>query len=235
MGSPKLSSPTSQSNRIKMKTAAILLATTVGLSLAAPQNAPVWTEITGAYKSEPLKVVRPTTEAALAYMKEFLGRTCVRLPPRLTWKVFCQGRVERRQTRQQRLPTKRPGGLEPGLNLAAHAHLQRLPSGATMILVKTQSQMPLLLLPSPGLDLKRETPALCLPRPTWSQSSEESQLTMPVSALPRPSLELLLILPSPATLLSTLPAPRQPRSSSGTPTVLIPPPPMLPKPSLTPP
>merc|ERR1712212_1292928 len=34
MGSPKLSSPTSQSNRIKMKTAAILLATTVGLSLA---------------------------------------------------------------------------------------------------------------------------------------------------------------------------------------------------------
>merc|ERR1711872_626704 len=73
MGSPKLSSPTSQSNRIKMKTAAILLATTVGLSLAAPQNAPVWTEITGAYKSEPLKVVRPTTEAALVYMKEFFG------------------------------------------------------------------------------------------------------------------------------------------------------------------
>merc|ERR1712212_1119206 len=34
MGSPKLSSPTSQSNRIKMKTAAILLATTVGLALA---------------------------------------------------------------------------------------------------------------------------------------------------------------------------------------------------------
>merc|ERR1711964_544687 len=73
MGSPKLSSPTNQSNRIKMKTAAILLATTVGFSLAAPQNAPVWTEITGAYKSEPLKVVRPTTEAALAYMKQFFG------------------------------------------------------------------------------------------------------------------------------------------------------------------
>merc|ERR1711974_462833 len=73
MGSPKLSSPTSQSNRIKMKTAAILLATIVGFSLAAPQNAPVWTEITGAYKSEPLKVVRPTTEAALAYMKQFFG------------------------------------------------------------------------------------------------------------------------------------------------------------------
>merc|ERR1712212_564953 len=73
MGSPKLSSPTSQSNRIKMKTAAILVATTVGLSLAAPQNAPVWTEITGAYKGEPLKVVRPTTEAALAYMESLLS------------------------------------------------------------------------------------------------------------------------------------------------------------------
>ena len=57
-----------------MKTSAILLATTVGLSLAAPQNAPVWTEITGAYKTESgLKVVRPTTKAALAYMKEFFG------------------------------------------------------------------------------------------------------------------------------------------------------------------
>ena len=56
-----------------MKTA-ILLATTVGISLAAPQNTPaVWTEINGVYKGEPLKVVRPTTEAALAYMKEFFG------------------------------------------------------------------------------------------------------------------------------------------------------------------
>merc|ERR1712198_571681 len=71
MGCPKHSSPANQSSRIKMKTAAILLATTAGLGLTAPQN--VWTEITGAYKSEPLKVVRPTTEAALAYMKEFFG------------------------------------------------------------------------------------------------------------------------------------------------------------------
>merc|ERR1711990_85371 len=72
--SPTTNQPTNQPNRIKMKTSAILLATTVGLSLAAPQNAPVWTEITGAYKTESgLKVVRPTTKAALAYMKEFFG------------------------------------------------------------------------------------------------------------------------------------------------------------------
>ena len=50
----------------------ILLATTIGVSLAAPQNA-VWTEIQGKYEAEPLKVVRPTTEAALAYMKEYFG------------------------------------------------------------------------------------------------------------------------------------------------------------------
>merc|ERR1711872_1051281 len=63
----------SQISRTKMKTVCILLTTTVGLSLAAPQNVPVWTETTGTYKTDQLKVVRPTTEAALAYMKEFFG------------------------------------------------------------------------------------------------------------------------------------------------------------------
>merc|ERR1711872_745949 len=133
---------------------------------------------------------------------------------------------EGRQTRQQRLPTKRPGELEPGLNQAALVHLPRLPSRAATILVKTQSQLLLSPLPSPGLDLKRATLALCPPRPTWSQSLEESRSTMPVSLLPRRSLELSLILPSPAKLLSTLPASRQPRSSSGTPMDPILPPPM---------
>merc|ERR1711962_1143985 len=51
----------------------ILLSTTVGMILAAPQSNPVWTEVIGEYKGEPLKVVRPTTEAALAFMKDFFG------------------------------------------------------------------------------------------------------------------------------------------------------------------
>merc|ERR1711963_85795 len=63
----------SQISRTKMKTVCILLTTTVGLSVAAPQNVPVWTETTGTYKTDQLKVDRPTTEAALAYMKEFFG------------------------------------------------------------------------------------------------------------------------------------------------------------------
>merc|ERR1711963_279872 len=51
----------------------ILLSTTVGMIFAAPQSNPVWTEVIGEYKGEPLKVVRPTTEAALAFMKDFFG------------------------------------------------------------------------------------------------------------------------------------------------------------------
>merc|ERR1712079_470595 len=51
----------------------ILLSTTVGVILAAPQSNLVWTKVTGEYKGEPLKVVRPTTEAALAFMKDFFG------------------------------------------------------------------------------------------------------------------------------------------------------------------
>ena len=50
-----------------------MLSTTVGMILAAPQSNPVWTEVIGEYKGEPLKVVRPTTEAALAFMKDFFG------------------------------------------------------------------------------------------------------------------------------------------------------------------
>merc|ERR1711874_307369 len=51
----------------------ILLSATVGVILAAPQSNLVWTKVTGEYKGEPLKVVRPTTEAALAFMKDFFG------------------------------------------------------------------------------------------------------------------------------------------------------------------
>merc|ERR1712198_429292 len=233
MGCPKHSSPANQSSRIEMKTAAILLATTAGLGLAAPQN--VWTEITGAYKSEPLKVVRPTTEAALAYMKEFFGEDLCAAAAQAYMESLLSGESGGKANEAAEIAYKRPGGLEQGLSLAAHAHLPRLPSRVTTILVKTRSRIPLSPLPRPGLDLKRATLALCPPRPTWSQSSEESRSTMPVSPLPRRSLELSLILPSPAKLLSTLPVSRQPRSSSGTPMDLILPPPMLPKPSLTPP
>merc|ERR1712032_868558 len=64
------------------------------------------------------------------------GRTCALLQPRLTWRVCCQGRVGRRQAKQQRLPTKQLGGLELELNQAAHAQLwlssmQRLPRART--------------------------------------------------------------------------------------------------------
>merc|ERR1719454_2613114 len=115
--------------------------------------------------------------AEIAYKAAW--RTCALLQPRLTWRVCCQGRVGRRQAKQQRLPTKQLGGLELELNQAAHAQLPRLPSGAAMIPARTRSQTPLVPLPSPGLDLRRATPAPCPPRPTWSRSSEESRLTMP--------------------------------------------------------
>merc|ERR1719193_2901229 len=55
-----------------MKTAALLLATTVGLSLAAPQNAPVWTEITGAYKKQ-FFGEDLCAAAAQAYMESLLS------------------------------------------------------------------------------------------------------------------------------------------------------------------
>merc|ERR1719239_1390395 len=133
---------------------------------------------------------------------------------------------------------------------AAQAYMESLLSGesgakaseaaeiaykAAMILARTRSQTPLLPLPSPGLDLRRATPAPSPPRPTWSRSLAESRSTMPGSALPRLSSELLPTLPSPATLWSTPPAPRRPSPSSGTPMDPTPPPPTLPRPSSTPP
>merc|ERR1712032_1671552 len=168
-------------------------------------------------------------------MKDFFGEDLCAAAAQFTWRVCSQVRVGRKQAKQQRLPTKQLGGLELELNQAAHAQLPRLPSGAAMILARTRSQTPLLPLPSPGLDMRRATPAPSPPRPTWSRSLAESRSTMPGSALPRLSSELLPTLPSPATLWSTPPAPRRPSPSSGTPTDPTPPPPTLPRPSSTPP
>merc|ERR1711964_539007 len=235
MGSPKLSSPTNQSNRIKMKTAAILLAATVGLSLAAPQNAPVWTEITGAYKSEPLKVVRPTTEAALAYMKQFFGEDLCAAAAQAYMESLLSGESGAKASEAAEIAYKaawRAGArIEPGSPCAsAEASFRsNYDSGKDTI-----TNAALAFAKSwPGLE--EGNPCSVPPRPTWSQSSEESRSTTPGSALPRLSSELLPTSPSPATLWSTPPAPRRPSPSSGTPTDPTPPPLTLPRPSSTPP
>merc|ERR1712032_79487 len=102
-------------------------------------------------------------------MKDFFGEDLCAAAARLTWRVCCQGRVGRRQAKQQRLPTKQLGGLELELNQAAHAQLPRLPSGAAMILARPTLPLPPSRLSATARAMQRWRPSSTRPLRTAMQ------------------------------------------------------------------